>query len=412
MIEDRSVVVAFEFEEIEGRLVKTLLEVERWTRLPVRKGRGAIQLAKEFGIQSTFGRLRILQIDAMHLPNIIGTPTLIENRQNVMLVLNSRDVTQALPLVDAINAMNQAFVIISSQDAQNPERIHLDFPDRNGTTLVMPAATKYQTGDALAVKVVSIFDDNPNHGLPRVIGAVLVLDAGTGKPIALLDGSSLTTIRTAAATAAATAVLAREDASILGIIGAGELSKNHVLAICAIRSIERVVIYARTAKSADKLAKILAEQSTLDCRIETCGSANELVCQSEIVCTLTNSSTPVFDAGLIQAGCHINAIGSYKKTVAEIPGDTVAKSTLFVDQVSAALAEAGDITQPIADGLIEESHIRGEIGQVLSRVVPGRSTFEEITMFKSVGNSVQDCIASQKIVTNALKLGIGQSVDF
>lgn len=329
-----------------------------------------------------------------------------------MLILNSRDVIQALPISEAISSMKEAFIAISSGLAQNPNRIHLDFPEAQGTTLVMPAAAKSNAGDALTVKVVSIFENNLAHSLPRVIGAVLVLEADTGKPIALLDGASLTAIRTASATAAATDALARRDASTLGIIGAGVLAKSHVLAICKIRSITHIQINSRTSKSADTLANKLENLPELNCSIETNASANQVINNSDIVCTLTSSANPVFDVGHVQPGCHLNAIGAYKTTMAEIPGKTVARSALFVDQVSAALAEAGDITQPIVAGLFDESHIRGEIGQVLSGTIPGRTTQDEITMFKSVGNSVQDCIASQNVVANAIKFKIGQTVDF
>ncbi len=328
-----------------------------------------------------------------------------------MLILNSKEVEQTLTVRESVEAMKEAFVAISTGSAQNPNRIHMNFPEVEGTTLVMPAYAKSDVDSALAIKIVSIFDRNLDVGLPRVLGAVLVLDTATGMPKALINGASLTAIRTAAATAVATELLSRREATTLGIIGAGVLARAHIMAICEVRDIENVLVSSRSRESADALVEEFNSIPDLNCSIQAVDNSNQVVEAADIICTVTSSSNPVFDAHCVRDGCHLNAIGSYQPDCAEIPGSTIAKSRLFVDQRTAALAEAGDIIRAIESGLIENSHVIGEIGEVIENRVAGRTSDNDVTVFKSVGNSVQDCICAQRIVEKALASEVGRSVD-
>ncbi len=322
-----------------------------------------------------------------------------------MLILNSDEV-RALPMGEAVEAMKIALTALSSNQVQLPRRTHIDLPQHNGTTLIMPAHVS-NAPESLAVKVVSVFGDNPNKNLARIQAAVTVLDPQTGLPIALLEGSSLTGIRTAAASGAATDVLARSDSRRLAILGAGVQARTHLAAMCAVRDIEQVRIFAPNRSKVDAL---IAE-ADVNCELVAADSASQAIEAADIICTVTNSQTPVFDDEFVRPGTHINAVGSYQPHVVEIPHQTVARSRVFVDHLQSALEEAGDLIQPIQNNVVPRSHVLGEIGQALNGSVIGRESDSDITLFKSVGNAAEDAVAAQVVVENARKLRLGQMIE-
>lgn len=326
-----------------------------------------------------------------------------------MLLLNSDQVLKALPMDEAIDCMKQALSALSAGRVQLPLRTHIDLPQHSGTTLIMPAHVNSEDGDeSLAVKVVSVFRNNMQRDLARIQAVVNVFDPETGVPIAIIEGATLTGIRTAAASGAATDVLARPDARRLAIIGAGVQARTHLAAICAIRDIEQVKIFAPRRQQVD----VLIDEAVQECEMVACDTANEAISNADIICTVTTSQEPVFDAGNVSPGTHINAVGSYQPHVVEIPSETVSASRVYVDHSQSALEEAGDLIQPINSGAITGKHVQGEIGAVLLGSLPGRLGRNDITLFKSVGNAAEDAVAAQLVVTNAAKLGLGQSVDF
>ena len=227
-----------------------------------------------------------------------------------MLVLNAAEVFQALPMSEAIGAMKRAMRALSGEHANIPLRTHIDVAA--GTTLVMPGHVKDPQGEALAVKVVSIFNRNrQQRGLDNILGIVNVLDPQTGQPIAVLDGAAVTALRTAATSGAATDELARSDASHLAIIGSGTQAHSHYLAMCAVRPVQSAVFFAPNRSRLEKL--IATIESPVEIKIADC--PQEATSQADIICTSTNSITPVIEEGAVQAGCHIIAIGSYKPDV-------------------------------------------------------------------------------------------------
>ena len=329
-----------------------------------------------------------------------------------MLILNASDVRRALPMPLAIDAMKEAFAAFSGGRALVPHRTHLAIAPHAGTTLIMPgfidAADPAQ--QALAVKVVSVFDRNPEQGLARIQAAVLVIDPETGQPTALLEGATLTAIRTAAASGAATDLLARRDCRVLAILGAGVQARTHLAAICAVQPIKEVRIYS---PAPDQIAAMIGEVSrneSLTARLVAAPSARAALHGADIVCTTTTSKEPVFDDADIAAGTHINAVGSYTPDAREGPGKTVARAMVFVDSRSAASEEAGDLIQPLLAGLIDQDHIRAELGEVVLGCALGRTDDRQITLFKSVGLAVQDAAAAARAVANARRLHLGQEV--
>ncbi|MDA1052048.1 MAG: ornithine cyclodeaminase [Planctomycetota bacterium] len=329
-----------------------------------------------------------------------------------MLILNAEDVRRALPMRDAIEAMKQAFAALSAGRATVPPRAHLQMDRNAGISLFMPA---YVDSDdpaqqALTIKAVSLFDHNQARGLARIQAAVLVLDPATGCPIALLEGATLTGIRTAAASGAATDLLAREDSRKLAVFGAGVQARTHIEAVCAVRDIEEIAIYGPTAAKVDRLIEEMSDRVTV--KLYSAASPQEATRGADIICATTTSSTPIFSDADVQSGTHINAVGSYKPVNREVPAETVVRSLVVVDSRAAAWEEAGDLIQPLEAGLITRDHIHAELGEIVVGEKSGRTSNDQITFFRSVGIAVQDAFAAKIALANAKAAGIGQAVSW
>ncbi|HMB25638.1 MAG TPA: hypothetical protein VKP08_22510 [Anaerolineales bacterium] len=326
-----------------------------------------------------------------------------------MLLLTAEDVRKALPMNEAIAAMKDAYAALSSGKAVVPLRTRLPLPNSEALSLFMPAYVHSLDGQALAIKVVSLFPTNPARGLAYIQAAVLVFDPETGRAIALLEGSSLTAIRTGAAGGAAIDLLARKESKIAAIFGAGAQGRTQLEAACTARKIETAFICDADTRKAQAFAE---EMKTLIKDIRVAQSAREAIQHADIICTATTSTKPVFDDRDLKAGTHISAVGSYTPEMQETPAETLRRARVFVDSFGAALEEAGDLIQPIRAGLFDESHICGELGEVVLGIKSGRQSEDEITYFKSVGIAVQDALAAQVALTNARKMNIGTEVEF
>ena len=330
-----------------------------------------------------------------------------------MLILNADDVRRCLPMSDCIAAMKQAFGLLAAGRAVVPLRAQLPVAPSSGTTLVMPAFVESGEGsDALTVKVVSVFDDNPSRGLARIQAAVLVLDPATAVPLAVLEGATLTGIRTAAVSGAATDLMARDESRVLGVLGAGVQARTHIEAVCCVRPIESVRVFARTSGSVKALVAELSVRDGLPSDIQAVASSSEAVSGADIVCCTTTSGTPVFDDADIEHGTHINAVGSYQPEVVEVPEATVVRSRVVVDDLEAAWEEAGDLLVPLAAGVIDRNHVVAEMGELVDGAREGRTSEQEITLFKSVGLAVEDALAARVTLSNAAMMGAGQEVSW
>lgn len=334
-----------------------------------------------------------------------------------MRFLNAADVRAALPMRDAIEAMKLAFSAFSAGRADVPPRIHLGIPQNDGISLVMPS---FVWGDdpqcladqALAVKVASVFERNPARGHARIQAAVLVFDPQTGRPEALLDGATITAIRTGAASGAATDLLSRSDSRTLAVFGAGVQARSHIDAVCAVRPVTSVRIHSRTRSKVDELISEFRNRPEWDVEMRAVSSPADALRGADIVCATTSARTPLFVDREIEEGMHLNAIGSYTPLAREIPSETVVRSRVVVDSRQAAWDEAGDLILPLKAGLIGPDHIAAEIGEIVAGQKPGRTTPAEVTFFKSVGMAVQDAVAARVALTNAKALGIGRELDW
>jgi ornithine cyclodeaminase/alanine dehydrogenase-like protein (mu-crystallin family) len=299
--------------------------------------------------------------------------------------ITAEETRHALVMPAAIKAVAEALVQFSTGRALVPPRTALEVPDLGTTALVMPA---YLPGSKrIGLKLISLCDGNPARGLPLAQALTILMDAERGTPLAVLEAGHLTAVRTGAASGAATDALARRDARVAAIFGAGVQGRTQLEAVAAVRDLHRAFIIDADPRAATSYAREMSGR--LGLAIEPAAPAAALR-DADIVCTATTSTRPVFCDEDLKPGVHINAIGSYKPQVRELPGETVRRARLFVDDRRACLEEAGDILIPLKDGLIDKDHIRAEIGEVLAGLEPGRGSDEETTVFKSVGNAVED----------------------
>ena len=321
-----------------------------------------------------------------------------------MLILTRTDVERLLPIDACIAAMDMAMRAASAGEAAMPLRQSMPIPHTAGKMVLMPG---WLGGAApvFDVKIVSKFPRAAGSAHGTHVGAVMLFDARDGLPIALLEGGSLTAIRTAAATALATRVLARPDARTLAVLGAGEQARNHVRAMRAVRPIDRVLVWARDPMKAQAFA------AGLDARAEAVATAQSAVEQVDIICTTTSATDPVLLGAWLQPGAHVNLVGSAIPTAAEADVEAVARCRYFVDYRRAALAEAGELKRAIEAGRVTADHIAGEIGEVLLGRVEGRRNDREITLYKSLGIAAQDLAAAQAGVAAALAQGVGAQID-
>ena len=294
-----------------------------------------------------------------------------------MKILNERDILGLVSLADAIAVMRSAFAQLSSGAAAVPLRQRLEMPEQQARLLVMPAYLPEEA--ATGAKLIGLHDGNPARGLPLAHSVVMLMDASTGEPQAVLDGRSITNLRTAAGAALATDLLARRESSSVAIFGAGEQARWQLRGMCAVRRIRRAMIIGRTPQRAFEMAQELSPELGIPINVR-----NHLDRPVDIICTATSSQQPVFDAAQVHPGTHINGIGSYRRDMAELPAALFARSgvRLVVDHRPSCLAEAGDLA-----GL--DLH-PPEIGELVTGRAVGRTDDTEITVYKAVGNAVQD----------------------
>ena len=295
------------------------------------------------------------------------------------------EIRRRLAMTEAIRAVRDAFVELSTGRALVPARVSLELPGRRTTALVMPAYLPRT--ERIGVKLISLCEDNPAKGLPLAQAVTVVMDAANGTPLAVLDAGYLTAVRTGAASGVATDVLARPDARVAAVFGAGVQGRTQLEAVAAVRPLRKAIVFDIDARAASAFAAEMSGRLGLE--VEPAASP-EALREADIVCTATTSAAPVFADADLKPGAHINAVGSYKPHVREIPGETVRRAAVFVDERRSCLDEAGDLIIPLRQGLIGGDHIRAEIGEVLAGLKPGRQPEDGITLFKSVGNAVLD----------------------
>ena len=324
-----------------------------------------------------------------------------------MLVLSEKDVQKLLNIEELIQALEQAHIQYSTGKAVMPVRLVVPLPQIHGRITNMPG---YLTQDkALGMKVVTYFQNNPKQDLPAILATIMLFSADTGKMIAAMDGSFITAIRTACASAMATKGLANPNTPVAGILGAGVQARAHIQALCRVKKLQRIKIYSPLGISAERVRQELESEVGVD--IEVASSAEDMVRGSDLVVTVTTAKEPVLELDWLKPGAHINAVGSHRPDLREIDGTTLARSKVVVDSREAIMAECGDILLAIKEKSITENSIHAEIGEVLAGTKPGRTSAAEITLYKSVGIAIQDVAAAHLIYHKALEKKIGTEVE-
>ncbi|HTJ61702.1 MAG TPA: ornithine cyclodeaminase family protein [Candidatus Saccharimonadales bacterium] len=317
-------------------------------------------------------------------------------------LLRAADLAMACPMADAISAVADGFTALSAGQATVPVRLSVPLPP-DGTVLTMPAALA--GASCYSVKVVSVAPRNALAGRPVVMGTVLLGDSATGELLAIIDGTALTALRTGAAGGVAARALSRSGASRVALFGAGAQARAQLTALACVRTITDVRVVTRDPAHSAALCRWAAGQPGLATIAIRAASPKDAVALADVVVTATTSATPVFEGGWLRSGVHVTAVGSFTPRMRELDEVTLNAARLVVDQRAAALAEAGEL-QGRGDGDIVE------IGEILSGRQPGRADDAQRTVFKSVGNAVQDLVVAARAYERARAKGIGEELAF
>jgi alanine dehydrogenase len=323
-----------------------------------------------------------------------------------MLILSEADVRQLLPMEELIPAMADALAAFSAGAVQQPLRTVIEVGASKAFFGVMPAFIP-ESG-ALGTKLVTVFGSNLALGLPSHLATIVLLDSTTGEMRGLLDGRYITEARTAAVSAVSTRHLARPDASQLAIIGSGVQAWSHLEALRLVRTLSEVRVWSPTAAHRERFARE-AEQK-LSMPVRTARSAEEALDGADLIVLVSSAREPVARSAWVGEGAHVCAVGACRPDQREMDSDLVARGQLFVDSRTGALAEAGDIVLPIKERRFTADHIAGELGEVVSGRVTGRSSSSDVTIFKSLGMAVEDVAAAHLAFEKAAARGLGRGV--
>ncbi len=326
------------------------------------------------------------------------------------LLLTRRDVASLLTMAETIDCVEQAFRELALGNVTMPQRAAIRFPEHRAVHLTMPAYLAGQA-KALAVKVVTVFPDNPaRHQLPTTMALLLLDDPETGAPLAVMDAGYLTAMRTGAVSGVATRHLARPNARTVGVFGGGVQARTQLMAAAAVRPIVSAAVYDTDAARAKTFAAEMTD--TLGFPVVPVPNARAAVQGQDIVAIATSATEPILDGRWLAPGQHINAIGSHAPAHRELDTATVVRSKVFPDLREACLAEAGDFLIPMKEGAITADHLRAGLGEVVAGLKPGRESDDEITLFKSVGLALQDAATASLVYNKARCAKVGVEFAF
>jgi ornithine cyclodeaminase len=324
-----------------------------------------------------------------------------------ILIVNQSEVKQLLPMAECIEVMAEALKTLSRGQAILPLRPVMWLPEKVGALGMMPA----YMGDLqiMGLKIVSVFPGNHGTEYDSHMGAVMIFETKHGQPLAVMDATEITAIRTAAVSGVATRLLAREGAGDLAVLGSGTQARTHLEAMLLCRKIRRVRVWSRNPDNGRRFAERESKRHSI--RVELMPTVQAAVQGADIICTTTSSPDPILLGNYLSPGCHINAVGSSVPFARELNTEAVVKSRLFVDRRESTVNEAGDFLIPKKEGAIGDGHIQGEIGEILLGKVKGRKSQEEITLFKSLGLAVEDLASADHVYKKAIAAGMGTRVE-
>jgi alanine dehydrogenase len=324
------------------------------------------------------------------------------------LILGRDDVKAVLSMNNAIDALEQSFRELAEGKAVMPTRLTLGIEEANGFLLAMPAYLR--ASGALGLKLVSSYPDNPGRfHTPTIQATMLYYDHETGRLLALMEGAYITAVRTGATSGLATRYLARENSTVVGIVGSGIQAETQLEAVCCVRPVTAARVYSSTPSHAASFAVRMSAKLEIDVR--PVDGARDAVEGCDIVVAATSAKSPVVKGEWVSSGTHINGVGSHTPDARELDADAVRKSKVVVDWFEAALQEAGDLLIPMAEGVITRDQIYAELGELAAGRKPGRTGVKEVTFFKSVGLAIEDVAVAKLVYEGARSLGIGRDLE-
>ena len=326
------------------------------------------------------------------------------------LLLNRETIQGLLTMSDTMALLERAFGELAAGDAVMPARTVMADPANNGWYAFMPAHLKDM--GTIGIKAVTVFKDNPaKFDMPSTLASIILLDVQTGNTISVMDGGFITAMRTGGVSGLATKYLAREDAKVAGILGMGVQARAQCEGMATARNLDSIVAFSMDSPEAQQqFAAEISEKTGVD--VSLAGSVREVVENVDVLALATTAATPIVDGAWLPKGLHINAIGSHAPGLRELDTASVVKSKIICDQKDACLAEAGDIQIPLEEGAMSEDDIYGEIGELVTGTKKGRESDEEITLFKSVGLSIQDISTAYHVYQQAVEQGAGTEFNF
>lgn len=325
-----------------------------------------------------------------------------------MLIITESMVEEYLTLPDCISAMRDVMVAVSSGETTLPIRTYMPIPNVPGKMALMPGTIE-DPGPCYGIKLVCKYERPADSPYGTHVGMVLVFDSEKGLPLAMIEGASLTAIRTSAASAMATDLLAKPETKTLAILGYGEQALRHVRSMLAVRDPKEIRVWGRDLSKANAFCERMSAETGRE--ISAFETVKACVDGADLICTTTASKTPILEGKWLAPGCHVNLVGAAIPTSSETDTELVTKSKFFVDYTPAAMAAAGELLNAIKEGAATEDHIAGEIGEVAAGKVAGRQSDEDITVYKSLGVSAQDLAAGHKLYEIARQKGIGIEVN-
>ncbi len=323
------------------------------------------------------------------------------------LILTASELNTLSDMNSTIEAVASAFADISLGSAHQPAPVSLHLPSSDGRFIPMSALSG--PSGLASVKLLADIPGNSHHGLPTQRSTLVLVSQVTGETLAILDGRIPTRVRTAAASAVASKVLARPESSVLGLVGAGALAVAHVQAVLAVLPIKTVVVWSRTAETIDSFQRQIAH---LELTVVAAPSVQYVVESADVLCTLTPASEPVVLGKWFKSGLHVNAVGARPRPEdREIDSEGMVRSHVFVDSLSTAITKSGDLMIPLSEGVMSVNDVKGEIGDVITGKVSGRTAMEDVTLFNSVGIGMLDLAIGRILYDSAVEQSVGLELD-
>ena len=309
---------------------------------------------------------------------------------------------------ECITIMENIFIQLEEDQAFNPLRSAMLIPGENGLLSMMPGYVNKQ--DIMGVKSVSVYPENANIGLESHQGSVTLFNALNGTPLAIMDAGQITAIRTAAVSGLATRILAKKNSKILAILGSGIQARTHIEAMTTILNLEEIRVWSKNKKNAKKLVEEQRKKYAIPFR--PFDTVNEAIYNADIICTTTAAVEPILQGNYLMQGVHINAVGSSVRNTRELDGFAIKLSKLYVDKIESTINESGDFLIAKQEGTIDDNHIIGTLGEILTKQKKGRNNTNDITLFKSLGLAVEDIATAFFIFDKYVKSNKGNWVEF